>query len=854
MKKSIRRVCLAAGLLLCAFQTHILAAEANSQDAEKMGAILCGQIDLNRPDMEEVKRQAAQGKYAAALDAWRDYQVGALRKANLGGFNWHGDQLSSHRLQVAELLTGRLSEPEYSKATASDSFAFKDMFGLSGEPGTPIHTDWLAKDAQGRFSPDYMNFFFAISLTVRYWQSGDPVYLRKWFQITADFACNQKRAVEALDAATRRQVPCNWSRDAQSSLSQSDRVGVIIRSLGVLAKSLPEGGRPSKWEDIYKPVMSPLPQASRDMIPAVELAQIALSLINDHPPALLERYQNAGAVPNQRHGGLAAILLTALQFPEFTASSGLLQKGEAGLRDYLQGAFHLDGGMLEQSFNYNLGAAASLGELAAWLRPGQPELANLLEERQNGFYRVVASLATPLVSLPAMSSQGPVNPPPVWADPDVRQKWLTAQIDKLPGKNDPLVSQIAGQFVDPAKTKAPAFASVAFPFSGYYVQRRDWRWDSPYLFLQACRPGRGHRNMGHNGIQVMAYGRPLLVSNGVPVYTPAQLPEAMRPDFAAINVLLDERSSLKSNTVMVDGKSQNSDAPVAQVAHATPIETRWHTSPHFDFVEGFYDLGYPKPNVAHRRQVIFVRDPGFWIVTDILTNRDQQEHTFTQIWNFPPWREGPKNPVYGFRNEEVVLNQPASQLHTEDPKGPNVWLYHFGASPLEYTKHYGEKNPYLGWYAIGFGNITPAPDVMVNWKSPKNSVLVTVIWPAPDGVSPGVKPANLSPQGDPSCAALSLTLPDGSILGYQSSHDPRMIERESLRVEARALLTLKSPDGVTRGLVLDKAGAASESFEFTSQGNTMVNRIPFQIPQGFRWQETPSGLAPDYSSASRKTP
>ena len=831
MKKSILRICLAAGLLTCASPTRVRAAEENLRDAENFGKLLCGQIDLSRPDMEEVKRQASLGKFAAALDAWRDYQVGALRKANLGGFNWHGDQVSSHRLLVAELLSGRLSEPEYSKASATNSFAFRDTFGLSGEPGTAIHTDWLAKDAQGHFSPDYMNLFFAIPLTVRYWQSGDPVYLRKWFQITADFACNQKRAVEALDAATRRQVPCSWSRDAQSSLSQGDRVLVMIRSLGVLAKSLPEGGRPAKWEDIYKPVMSPLPPASRDMVPAVELAQIALSLINDHPAALLERYQNAGAVPNQRRNGLTAILLTAVQFPEFTASRDLLQKGEAGLRDYLQGAFHLDGGMLEQSFNYNLGDAASLGELAAWLRPIQPELANLLEERQIGFYRVVASLATPLAGLPAMSSQGPGNPPPVWADPDVRQKWLAGQINKLPGTNDPLVSQIAGQFVDPAKTTAAACTSVAFPFSGYYVQRRDWRWDSPYLFLQACRPGRGHKNMGHNAIQMTAYGRPLLVSNGVPVYTPAQLPETMRPDFAAINVLLDERSSLKVNTVMVDGKSQNSDVPVAQIGHATPIETRWHTSPHFDFVEGFYALGYPKPNVDHQRQIIFVRNPGFWIIADILTNRDQQEHAFTQIWNFPPWRDGPKNPVYGFKNEEVILSQPASQLHTEDPKGPNVWLYHFGSSPLEYTKHYGEKNPYLGWYAIGFGNITPAPDVMVNWKSSQNSVLVTVIWPTPDGAPPGVKPLNLSPSGDPSCAALSLTLPDGSVLAYQSSHEPKLIERESLRIEARTLLTLKSPDGVTRGLVLDNAGTAPNNFDFTRQGKTMANRIPYIIPQ-----------------------
>ena len=74
-----------------------------------------------------------------------------------------------------------------------------------------------------------------------------------------------------------------------------------------------------------------------------------------------------------------------------------------------------------------------------------------------------------------------------------------------------------------------------------------------------------------------------------------------------------------------------------------------------------------------------------------------------------------------------------------------------------------------------------------------------------------------------------------------------MIEREALRVEARALLTLKSTDGVTRGLVLDRAGASPDSFEFTREGNDMAHQIPMQIPQGFHWQETPSGQAPVYT-------
>ena len=820
------------------------ASQLNSSDAESTGKLLCAQLDLNTPGMDEVKRSAAAGHFAGALGAWRNYKVEALRKSNLGEFGWHGDQLSGNRLKTAELLVGRMSNEEYSKRPANADMA---LLGLIGDPANPIHSDWLAKDAKGEFSGSYMNFFFANSLAVRYWQSGDACYLKKWFQVTADFACNQKRAVEALDAKTRRLVPCNWSTNAQAALSQGDRVFSIVRSLGVLVKSLPDGDRPGVWADVYLPVASPLPQASIDLIPPVELAQIALSLVNDHPVVLLERYQGAGAVPNQRRNGLAAILFVATQFSEFSACHELLKKGTAGMTDYLQGAFHADGGMLEQSFNYNLGDARSLAEMAEWVKPFEPELAALMKEREAAFYRVCAALSTPLVRLPAMSSYGSVNPPPVWKDSKTRGQWLADQIKALPGVADPLVGQIAGQFTDQPSKPVPAFTSVAFPFSGYYAQRRDWRWDSPYLFLQGSRPGRGHKNMGHNAIQIMAYGRPLLVSDGVPVYSPDQLPEDMRPDFTAINELFGEHSSLKVNTVIVDGKSQNEKAPVAQTAHPAPIDMRWHTSENFDFAEGLYDLGYPKPGVDHRREVIFVRNPGFWIVTDVMANHDNAKHEFTQIWNFPPHLEGPKSHLSGFKNEEVEPDPASGNLHTADPNGPNVWLYHFGASPLEYVKHYGEKNPYLGWYASGFGSLTPAPSVMVKWQSPSHSVLITVIWPTPNGTRPDVLPSNLSPKNDPTQAGFSLKFADGSLVRYLAAYDPRRLGEGALNVEAQALLTVKSASGTTRGLVLGRKGLLPADFEFTQKGSSLADLIPMQLPQGFHWQDAAGGLRPVYT-------
>jgi hypothetical protein len=815
-------------------------------DADGMGRFLCGQMDLTRPGLEQVRQSADAGNYAAALSAWRDWKVMELRRADLGPFGWHGDQLNGRRLAVADLLVARISRPEYEKINPPGD-SFTDYFGLAGPVDQPLAGNWLAKDPAGKYPDIYMNFFFAVSFSGRYWQNGDPAYLKKWFQITADFACNQKRAVEALDRKTQRDIPCNWSIQAQAALSQGDRVFSIIRSLGVLCKSLPAEGKPTRWDAICKSVAAPLPNASRDLVPPVGLAQIALSLVQDHPGALLERYQKAGAVPNQRRNGLAAVLFIATVFPEFSASRDLLKKGGDGLDDYLVGAFHADGGMLEQSFNYNFGDANSLGEMADWLRPVLPELALKLEARQKAFYRLAAALASPLVRLPAMSSYAPANTPPIWKEAKTRAKWLADQAQAMPGANDPLVAGIAARLSGQAGQAGPAFASIAFPYSGYYVQRLNWGWDSPCLFLQGCRYGRGHRTLGHNAIQVFAYGRPLLVTAGVPVYGPQQLPAESRPDCQAINELLGEHTSLKVNTVLVDGKSQNKDVPVAQTSQAVPIAMRWHASPRFDFVEGLYEGGYPRPGVSHRRQVIFVRDPGFWIVTDIMGNADQREHQFTQVWNFPGYQEKSKTLAYGFKNEQVVLDAAGHNVHTADPDGPNLWLSHCGGGGLEYEKHFGEKNPYLGWFSPGFGNLIPAPQVLVKWKSPGSSVLITVLWPAPDHKPPGFKLSDKSPGADLAQAGFEMELPDGRSVKYQVAHDPRRFQAEGITMEAQALLSVKAADGTVRGLVLGRRDAAPEAFEFRRDGQALKEVLPIECPKGFSWRETAAGLQPDYA-------
>jgi len=800
-----------------------------------LGKALCETVNLNTPGLEEMRRKAADGRYAEALAAWRDYKVVQLRKTALGTFNWHGDQRNGRRLAAADLLIEKIDAAAYEKINSPDNSFFVDRYRMRGPVDGAKPIDWLARDNRGDAPCDYANFFFAIPFAVRYWQQGDPVYLRKFFQVAGDFAVRHKALVEDLPVAERNRVACNWSNRAGAALSQSDRVSVMIRILGVLAKSLPDHAEKASWEQVLAPRDIPLKPGAAAIVPAPELAEIALSLVNDHPPVLAERYLKAGAVPNQRRAGLAALALIATTFPEFRASQPLLAEVTNGLVDYLKGAFHRDGGMLEQSFNYNLGDAASLTELAGFTEHSNPALASAMEKQQGAFYRGMAALINPIGKLPAMSSYGPSNPPPIWKDAKARQTWLAAQSATASTWHDPLAAQVSG--ILGGSGSAPAFASIAFPFSGYYVQRGGWSWEAPFLFFQGSRPSRGHRTQGNNAIQLTAFGRPLIVTAGPPVYDPGQLPVALRPEFAAINELLGEDSSWKTNTVLVDGASQKQPKEILQEAPTTAIDARWYTSPVFDYLEGFYDLGYAGTaagsGASHWRQAIFIRDPGLWILVDTVNATDGKSHEFCQNWIIPGCETNGNVKVCGFGKDQLAIDPAGNIIRTADPDGPNLTLRHVGlrGASIRYIHHYGEKSPWRGWFSYGFGGLVPAHQIEARFIATGLATWITILQPRRTGDDSEIVVIDHSPMGNPRVAACRFILPGNRTVTAQA--------------DGGLALTVAGPAGSDELIIAGRGSPGSHACHRAPNG---ANRtMPIAAPATFSWSETPAGISPRYN-------
>jgi hypothetical protein len=814
--------------------------------------------DFNGPDMKQTRAEDRQKQEGGRLETWRDRLIKRLREADLGEFDHHMFRVSDRQHRLADMLTGKLSEQDFmANETAAD---FVDIYGLrnAGQPNASV--DWLATsdDAVVRERSSYGTFAFAIPLTAAYWKTGDVAYMRKWFAIAADFARHQRQAVEAIPAAKRRMENAPWAVQTLACLHQGDRVRNLIRCLAVFAKSLPaatDGSKPD-WEHILGPVASPASPDSVSLIPARDLAAIVDSLTHDHPRQLLDFYLRPGAVPNQRSGGLHALLMLGFCFPEAEGMDEVSRKAGEAMQEHLTSTFHKDGGMLERSLNYNVSECARLRQIGRMLRSKPPPWLDLLADRVKNFHCLLIGISTPLQELPVVGNNSS-NPPPAWTSESIRQALFEKHARESP--------RIITQNCD--------FSSIAFPFSGYYAQRRDWKWDSPYLFMTNSRPSGGHQSMDNLAIELHAYGRAFLVRGGPPPYSLMYLPADRRADVAKIEAYFSEHSSHKLNTVLVDGRSQARCSTSATTSFDEPVEGRWHATDAFDLVDGRYDLGYGSHedpssadfSVTHQRRIIHVRSLACWILTDTMTCRDDRKHEFTQIWKFSP-PEGPvaskHGTLCGFKAEHVQAGDRV--IRTLDPSGPNLALYQFGNVPLTYSKYFGETNPYRGWYARTIGELTPSVDIHTTWRAQAVSSVATLLWPTPSGTPPI---RSIDRSGDTRSQAVTgftAVLKDGSTLGFaESAGEGRQLDVAGIQATAEMLIVTRQGRNV-RGLVLGckdwtdgryQIRPKQTDFEFACRvdgGFDIVATI--NTPLGFRWSETSRGTRPDYSQSADQLP
>ena len=832
-------------MLLFSFAAGRPAAGAPAGGARTVADDLLAQLDLSQPHLKEIGVLAARGETARALDAWRDQVVTRLRRHDFGEYGWHDYVLHPRPAGAVDCLAGVTPREQYLN---SGMVGFVDIFGMSGPPGSGNRIRWFvdldgpiewgdpALAAQHRSlkvgQPAYPNFEFADTIVGRYWQTGNDVYLRKALEIMGDFSRHHRQEFWREyfekgidDKAVERIYRCDWRLNT-NGLEVGWRLKNFLKILAGFSKCL-GADKPKEWAAVLKPTTGPLTRAEMARIPAEPLAEFGLSLMRDHTGKLLWFCARPGAPPNQRAEGLKALAFLTAILPDFKATPQLVSYVDRAYEDFLDGNFLPDGGSLEQSFNYNGQDKEGLEELVRFFGDRPPSYAQRALAKVKARRAVDDGLQTPLGGLPQVGN---------WHDVRANNVWDSEAAAKRYGGSSDMH--------DREPIRPMPYLSTAFPYSGFYVLRSGWGMKDLYLFFMAGRPQIGHSMRDSNAIQVTAYGRQLVVCGGSPTYGRFATPEAKGADF-----YLSEASSLKNNTVLVDGRSQSKSGPYAARAYKTPVLSRWHTSPRYDLVDGLYSLGYGEfkdgrdanvdLSVEHLRRVVFIKPARLLLIEDRMINKGEKPHTYSQVWNFLPHCEHQewKKSIAGFREDQFTLDAAAKRFRTTDPDGPNVEFLHFGPA-VEYRKFHGSRDPWLGWFAAGIGDARPKVDIHAEWSSEESDALATLLIPLDKGQPSPVKSA--TPLAAGTARGLDALFQDGGRLRVLAGSQPEALEIAPVAVTGRSLLVYTAADGSVSGIVLGcrslalagkPAATEGDDFEFVLDGKGGMRRTPLFLPE-----------------------
>lgn len=168
--------------------------------------------------------------------------------------------------------------------------------------------------------------------------------------------------------------------------------------------------------------------------------------------------------------------------------------------------------------------------------------------------------------------------------------------------------------------------STVFPWAGIHVMRNGWDRKSHWTFFDTGPFGTGHQHADMLHLSVSAFGRDLLVDGGR--YTHEDYfsfdPKIWRGYF---------RSSFSHNVILVDGGGQKA-GPLTTNRALRDGEDYQYTA-QYDYARGTFSNGYEGVNgrVEHSRAVLYVKDK-MWIVVDrIHTDQPRQLQT---LWHYSP--------------------------------------------------------------------------------------------------------------------------------------------------------------------------------------------------------------------------
>lgn len=603
------------------------------------------------------------------------------------------------------------------------------------------------------------------------------------------------------------------------------------------------------------------PELAKKTFDSRQLIEILNHFAEFEIPNAINRIKTIG-VPNQFVLCTQGVMSAGIVMEQYNDSQKWLDASVERMKFYLSsGGYLRDGSDKEQSFNYNglliptidtlirlLGSASDSEQYWRWL--------DELKEKRLYRSRFLATLRMPDGRVPSIGCtrnfdnmlEKKTLPDGKYTYP--RKLWPTQigiyDFEKESAADMSFKQGINENIWGKGKVSEPGFTSVYYPFGGFVVSRTGWKNDDFYSFMKTSRFGEGHARQGVNGLTVSAYGRYILVNSSDKSY----LNVDTWSDYF--------KATVSQNSICVDGFSQvRGKFPKETIKYDEPINARWLSSESFDFYEGYYKDAYGKWNyktnshggeddyikdVAHRRQVVFLREHGIWVVVDTVFS--DSSHDYTLSWNFAPY----------FMNDEVLVDNNLKKVVTCKKSDVNTGLYFFGPGNMKLNKFFGAKNDKmtLGW--VGAYRVDkeppfpPAVDILAQWKAAGESMIITLIAPSADDKN---RIKQLRPVSNNAFHAI---LDDGVEILFSASIEADHFEFEGYSAKSQIFVSVS--DGKTeKGIVIDcnelginnkNANFASKFFEYEFDGGEFERKNEIKVPALFEWAISNGNLVPVY--------
>lgn len=706
---------------------------------------------------KEIKSLIEQKEYSRALEKFRNKKMADFRD----------------RYNITEYIH-RVNRSD------EELLALKDIFDVDFYSGNNQYDVY-----EGMPESEY--------LAQRYVETNDERYLDAYLLIVKAYLVRQKAEHDTLTDEQMldwNDTPATWAWG--NGFNPGKRSLHIMTSVALLAKNLTE--------------------AEYSKFPADIFTELSISLMTyGLYPSLKD---GRDEVPNQIGHTTSWVLSIVDVFKDFSNADIFESYIAERCSRNLGNVIYPDGTAAEQALNYNQGIVSGFCDVLC--KYSDLEKLDSIKNTIAPMSRMITALTPPLNITPMTGYTTNVV---------IQQhgKDYFEYISKIYPKQIPWIEydRIKNLFINPDGDK-PEFKSVYFPYGGTAVIRSGWARDSKYMYFFAPRAGSGHSDEGVCDVQIQAYGREMIKTGGRKSYNQIHnvLPE-QRHMIAEVDSYM--RESFSQNTVVVDGMGQCRMRYTEQVRkekYDTATGYRWHDSDMLTYCEGCYSDGYySTDDVVHKREVVFLKSIGIWIIVDRLHSK--APHKYTQIWHLPIKGEVFKANVDGkdyqwdidgFDEKDIVTGK--NCIYTKEKNAANVFIRHM--CDMGYSRHMGELNPAHGWTSyessIGF-RYYPDMEIHCNFDGEGKKTIITVIEASPKEES-----------------ILKDYRRNGDVLSFMVGNTPYKITNNNGEV--------RICEGNDMIILDDNRGEYCE----------IVNgrKIEFAVPTGMQWVEKDNYYFPEY--------